>query len=140
MNFHLKEKEEVISSLGSTREGLSSAESAKRLSENGKNALKAAKKKSLVRRFFEQLGDPMTLILLAAAAVSASLAIYEMKAHPGEGEGFTDVIIPTNPILLVGLSMANVSYNKWLKWTWKFQVLIFALTIGVLFFASAIGY
>jgi uncharacterized ion transporter superfamily protein YfcC len=55
-------------------------------------------------------------------------------------DGFTDVIIPTNPILLVGLSMANVSYTKWVKWTWKLQLIVFALTIGVLFFGTCIGY
>ena len=55
-------------------------------------------------------------------------------------DGFTDMIIPTNPILLVGLSMANVSYTKWVKWIWKLQLLVFAITIGILAFASVIGY
>ena len=55
-------------------------------------------------------------------------------------DGFTDMIIPTNPVLLVGLSMANVSYTKWVKWIWKLQLLVFAITIGILAFASVIGY
>ena len=55
-------------------------------------------------------------------------------------DGFTDVILPTNPVLLIGLSMANVSYGKWVKWTWKFQVLMFLGTILVLLFAVKIGY
>ena len=55
-------------------------------------------------------------------------------------DGFTDVILPTNPVLLIGLSMANVSYGKWVKWTWKFQLLIFAFTILILMFAVQIGY
>ncbi len=55
-------------------------------------------------------------------------------------DGFTDVIIPTNPVLLIGLSMANVSYGKWVKWTWKFQTLMFAATVLLLMFAVAIGY
>jgi uncharacterized ion transporter superfamily protein YfcC len=55
-------------------------------------------------------------------------------------DGFTDVIIPTNPILLVGLSMANVSYTKWVKWTWKLQLFLFALTFGILYLATLIGY
>jgi uncharacterized ion transporter superfamily protein YfcC len=55
-------------------------------------------------------------------------------------DGFTDVIIPTNPVLLIGLSIAGVSYGKWVKWTWKFQLLMFALTILILFFAIQIGY
>ena len=55
-------------------------------------------------------------------------------------DGFTDVIMPTNPVLIVGLSMANVSYGKWVKWTWKLQLVVFAITIAVLLFAVGIGY
>lgn len=55
-------------------------------------------------------------------------------------DGFTDVILPTNPVLLIGLSMANVSYGKWVKWTWKFQLLMFTGTILLLLFAVNIGY
>ena len=55
-------------------------------------------------------------------------------------DGFTDMILPTNPVLLIGLSMANVSYGKWIKWTWVLQLLIFLLTILILFFAVGIGY
>ena len=55
-------------------------------------------------------------------------------------DGFTDVILPTNPVLLVGLSMANVSYGKWVKWTWKLQLIILALSVGILGFATLISY
>ncbi len=55
-------------------------------------------------------------------------------------DGFTDVILPTNPVLLIGLSMANVSYGKWVKWTWKVQLGIFITTILILLFAVQIGY
>ena len=55
-------------------------------------------------------------------------------------DGFTDVILPTNPVLLIGLSIADVSYGKWVKWTWKFQLAMFAATILFLFFAVQIGY
>ena len=55
-------------------------------------------------------------------------------------DGFTDMIIPTNPVLLVGLSVANVSYSKWAKWIWKLQLLVFAITVGVLAFATGVGY
>ena len=55
-------------------------------------------------------------------------------------DGFTDVIIPTNPVLIVGLSMANVSYGKWVKWTWKLQVIVFGISLLMLLFAVGIGY
>ena len=55
-------------------------------------------------------------------------------------DGFTDVILPTNPVLLIGLSMANVSYGKWVKWTWLFQLIMFVITVLILLFAVAVGY
>lgn len=55
-------------------------------------------------------------------------------------DGFTDVIMPTNPVLLIGLSMSGVSYGKWVKWTWKLQLFVFVTTILILFFGVAIHY
>ncbi|MBE6549506.1 MAG: calcium-translocating P-type ATPase, PMCA-type [Ruminococcaceae bacterium] len=100
MKFYCEDKEVVLQELNSSTEGLSSDEAARRLEQNGKNALAAAKPKSLIRRFFEQLADPMTIILLVAAAVSGGLAVYESIMHPGEGEGFTDVIIILAVVLI----------------------------------------
>ena len=93
MKFYCEDADAVLKEVEGTRDGLSAEEAAKRLETNGKNMLAAAKGKSLVRRFLEQLADPMTIILLVAAAVSGALAVYESINHPGEGEGFTDVII-----------------------------------------------
>lgn len=79
---------------------------------------------------------PIVLPVAGALGLSPSIVILAYCM----ADGFTDVILPTNPVLLIGLSMANVSYAKWVRWTWKFQVLVFALTIAVLFFGVTIGY
>ena len=86
MRFYCEDNEKVLNELQSTRDGLSSAEASKRLEANGKNKLAAAKGKSIIRRFFEQLADPMIIILLVAAAISGVLAVVE-------DESFADVII-----------------------------------------------
>ena len=86
MKFYCETQEEVLKKLETSKTGLSENEAGKRLEENGKNRLEAAKGKSLIRRFLEQLSDPMILILLAAAAVSGVLAVVE-------NESFADVII-----------------------------------------------
>ena len=86
MKFYCESKENVLKELGAAESGLSSAEAAKRLEENGKNKLAAAKGKSLIRRFLEQLADPMIIILLVAAVISGVLAVIE-------NESFADVII-----------------------------------------------
>ncbi len=87
MKFYCENAEEVLKQVNSSENGLDGAEATKRLEENGKNRLEAAKGKSIFRRFLEQLADPMIIILLAAAAVSGVLAAMEP-----EGE-FVDVII-----------------------------------------------
>ncbi len=93
MKFYCTDKEAVLQELDAAAEGLTSAEAQKRLEQNGKNKLAAAKGKSIIRRFLEQLADPMIIILLVAAAISGVLAVVE-------NEGFTDVIIILAVVLI----------------------------------------
>ena len=70
MKYYCSEKETVLQSLETTEKGLTTEEARRRLEKNGKNRLKAEKGKPLILRFFEQMADPMILILMAAAAIS----------------------------------------------------------------------
>ncbi len=79
---------------------------------------------------------PIVVPIAQALGISPTLVILTYCM----ADGFTDVIIPTNPVLLIGLSMANVSYGKWVKWTWKLQLFVFAITVLILLFGVAIGY
>ena len=79
---------------------------------------------------------PIVLPITNALGISPALVILTYCM----ADGFTDVILPTNPVLLIGLSMANVSYWKWLKWTWKLQLLLFVISVLVLLFGVLIGY
>ena len=93
MKEYLRSKEEVLEELDVTESGLSSTEAGVRLEKNGKNKLTEGKKESSLRRFLKQLAEPMTIILLVAAAVSAFVEIFE-GISTGEGLGFpTDVVI-----------------------------------------------
>ena len=73
--------------------GLTEAEAAERLAKHGPNKLKEAEKPSLLQRFLAQLKDPMLLILMAAAAVSA-------VTNALSGESFTEVFIILVVVLL----------------------------------------
>lgn len=55
------------------QQGLTAREAARRLRENGKNALEEPKKRSLPGSFWDQLNTPLIYVLLAAAAVSILL-------------------------------------------------------------------
>ena len=79
---------------------------------------------------------PIVVPICASIGISPAMVILAYCM----ADGFTDVIIPTNPILLVALSIANVSYIKWVKWTWKLQLIVFALGMLVLLFGISIGY
>ena len=98
MKFYLENSDAVLSEVASNENGLSSAEAAERLEKNGKNKLKEGKKESLIHRFFKQLAEPMTIILIIAAFVSLGVAIYEMvNGHEAE---FVDVIIILAVVLI----------------------------------------
>lgn len=56
------------------------------------------------------------------------------------GDGFSNMVFPTNALLLIALSFTVVSYPVWMRWTWKLQLLMLALTGGFLAFAVAIGF
>lgn len=88
MKEYLTSVEEVIKNYNSSDNGLSTEEAKVRLEKNGKNKLEEGKKESLFHRFVMQLADPMIIILIVAAAVSAITA-----AVGHTGEGYADVII-----------------------------------------------
>ena len=42
-------------------------------------------------------------------------------------DGYTNLLFPTSPVLLIGLSMMGVSYFTWLKKSWPLFIVTFAL-------------
>ena len=71
MNYYQRTAQEVLREVKSEPDGLGEKEAAARLEKNGKNKLAEAKKDSLLKRFFDQMKDPMIVILLVAAIISA---------------------------------------------------------------------
>ena len=46
------------------------------------------------------------------------------------GDGFTNMITPTSGVLIAALGMAKIPYTKWVKWVWKFILLL--IVVGFL--------
>ena len=86
--------EEVLSGLGVGADGLTTAQAKERLEQYGPNKLKEAEKPTLLQRFVEQLKDPMLIILMIAAGVSALTGMLA-----GESE-WAEVIIILAVVLL----------------------------------------
>ena len=99
MKHYLNSFDQVVKSLESNIDGLSTSEAEKRLEQNGKNKLIETKKESNLQRFLKQLCEPMTIILLVAAAISAGVEIYE-GIHSGHMGFPSDVVIILAVVLI----------------------------------------
>ncbi len=97
MKHYLQSAEAVFQDVGSSEAGLSSQEAAARLERNGKNKLAEAKKDSTLKRFFDQMKDPMIIILLVAAVISAVTEIIE-AGH---------FVTPTDAIIILAVVLIN---------------------------------
>ena len=85
---------EVLQGLGVDANGLSTQQAKERLEKYGPNKLKEGEKPTLLQRFIAQLKDPMLIILLIAAGVSALTGMLA-----GENE-WAEVIIILAVVLL----------------------------------------
>ncbi|WP_314257437.1 cation-translocating P-type ATPase [Granulicatella elegans] len=86
-------EEQVLSSVQSTKEGLTSAQAKERLEKYGLNALQAGEKTTLLQKFINQFKDFMIIVLLAAAVIS-------FFAHEGAPD-------PTDAIVILAVVILN---------------------------------
>jgi len=56
------------------------------------------------------------------------------------GDGFSNMLYPTNAVLLISLGLAGMSWGQWFRRTWKLQAATLLLTMALLMVAVAIGY
>ena len=99
MDFYSRNKQEAIDEFSTSVSGLSQVEAQKRLEEHGKNELAQGKKKSNLRKFFSQFADTMILVLLAAAVVSAILAIVTKEYAEMIDGGIILLIVIINAVI-----------------------------------------
>jgi Ca2+-transporting ATPase len=96
MKHYLETTDAVLKEVDSSASGLTAEEAAKRLAATGKNKLDEPPKPTLLARFIEQFKNPMIIVLIAAAVISAVTGIIS------EGKLEADVFI----ILFVVLANA----------------------------------
>lgn len=100
MKHYLQSTSDVFSEVSSGENGITSAEAQRRLEQDGKNKLKEGKKISLFTRFINQLKDPMIIILIVAAVISAVTGFIEAK---NVGQAF----IPSDTIIILVVVLIN---------------------------------
>ena len=95
----------------------------------------------LVMNFFIPSGSakaflliPLIIPLAQSFGVNEQLCILAFAF----GDGFSNVFYPTNPVLLISLGLADISYGKWVRFSGRFQLWNLLLTSGLLLAALAI--
>ena len=148
MNYHHLPYDEVLKQVGSRHDGLSDAEAADRLAQNGKNALIEAKKKPAILKFLSQFTDPMIIVLLVAAIVSAVLAIVRSEYTELIDSGIILLIVIINAVIgfvqeskaenaLESLKNKNKPYAKVLRGGQRKTILSEELVVGDIVFLEA---
>lgn len=83
MKYYLESSSEVFGEVKSAENGLTSEQARRRSAETGKNKLAEGKKTPLILRFLSQFADPMIIILIAAAVISAITSVLQ-KEFPSD--------------------------------------------------------
>ena len=55
-------------------------------------------------------------------------------------DGFTNLLYPTNGLMIIAIGLVSVSYTKWIKWSWKLFVAEFAFSAAIMALMVYIGY
>lgn len=87
-NFCFEDAGQTLKKLKTSFSGLSSSEAYERISKYGKNELEKGKSTGIVKLFFSQFKDFMTVLLIVAAAVSGLIAFLSKDKND-----LTDVFI-----------------------------------------------
>jgi uncharacterized ion transporter superfamily protein YfcC len=56
------------------------------------------------------------------------------------GDGFSNLVYPTNALLLIALSLTGMAYFKWLKWVLRLWVWVIPITVAFLALAVVFNY
>ena len=104
MKAYLKSTEEVLKAANSSVNGISGKQAKEVFEKDGPNKLKEPPKDGIIKKFVKSLMDPMIIMLLAAAIISAVTAVIS-------GDSFTDVFIILF-VVIVNTILGLVQENK----------------------------
>ncbi|MEK9501246.1 YfcC family protein [Gaopeijia maritima] len=96
-----------------------------------------------VLNFFVPSGSgqaALTMPLMAPLADLTGLTRQVAVLAFQMGDGFTNLIIPTNPVLMGAISLAGVSWTRWARWMVPLQLILFALGLAALAIAVTGGF
>ncbi len=98
---------------------------------------------ALIMEFFIGSGSAKAFLLMPILTPLADLVGVTRQITVTAycfGDGFSNLIYPTNPVLLIALGLTLVSYPKWFKWSAKLWLIILPVTVLFLVLAVAIRF
>lgn len=78
---------------------------------------------------------PLMAPLAELVGVTKQVAVLAFQL----GDGFTNLIVPTSGCLMGVLGVARLDWNKWFKFQWKFQALLFGVATVFMVVAVMVG-
>ena len=97
----------------------------------------------LLLNFFISSGSAKAFLIMPIAAPLADMVGLTRQSAVLAymfGDGFSNIIYPTNALLLICLAITGVSYGSWFRWIWKIELVLLLLSIVFLLAAVAAGY
>ncbi len=97
----------------------------------------------LCMNFFISSGSAKAFLLIPIIAPLADLVGLSRQIAVQAfcfGDGFSNLLYPTNALLMITLGVTVVSYTKWFKWSFPLQLLMSLVNMGLLVVAVMIGY
>ena len=108
MKQYLASSAQVLEELGVTEEdGLTTSEATSRMATYGPNKLKEEEKTPMWIRFFQQMEDPMVIMLIVAAVISAATGMMQ-----GEPDWADVVIIMTVVVINSALGVIQEAKSE----------------------------
>lgn len=78
---------------------------------------------------------PIMAPLADVVGVSRQVAVLAFQF----GDGFTNILVPTNPVIIGMLAIAGVPYDRWLRFVLPFMLKVWAVAAVALMVGVAIG-
>lgn len=95
----------------------------------------------LVLEFFISSSTAKAILVMGMlAVVNVGLTKQMLVLIYTFADGYTNVLFPTSPVLLIALSMIDVDYFKWVKKSWPLFALNLALVVLFIILGTVIGY
>ena len=95
----------------------------------------------LVMEFFISSSTAKAILVMGMlAVVNVGLSKQMLVLIYTFADGYTNVLFPTSPVLLISLSMIEMDYFKWVKKSWPLFIVNLALVIAFIAIGIAVGY